>query len=339
MAARFDTRRIIAMAAVAAAVSCGLASPGRADLQICSRMSYVVEAAVGVEDKGAVATRGWFRVDPGQCRNIAKGAIEADTLYVHAQALAVYGASPLPQGGHADLCVSNEVFTIASARTCGRPGQRLVRFTAVRPSASEQGNLTAYLAEDAEYTDEQARDAGIQRLLVIAGYDASPIDGIRGSRTDAAMNQFIQDNKLGDGAAGRPDLFDTLIAAAQKPTGTGLVWCNDTAHVVMAALGIEDKGTVTTRGWYRIEAGKCLHPDLYGRPRRLYSFAEAVGGGGLPLRSADRPLTWGGETILCTRTVKFELADHKDCAGKGLNASGFASVELAGDSGTTLRFK
>src|SRR6185295_14989364 len=97
--------------------------------------------------------------------------------------------------------------------------QQLTRFTAVKPSETDKG-LTAYLAEDAEYTDEQARDAGIQRLLVIAGYDA-----IRGAKTDLALAQFIADNKLENTAAGRGDFFDLLIAAAQKPDGTGFAWC------------------------------------------------------------------------------------------------------------------
>ena len=48
----------------------------------------------------------------------------------------------------------------------------------------------------------------------------------------------------------------------------------------MAALGIEDKGVVTTRGWYRVEPGKCLRPEVRGPQRRLYSFAEAVGADG-----------------------------------------------------------
>ena len=104
---------------------------------------------------------------------------------------------------------------------CNRPGQELVRFTAVKPNETEKG-LTAYLAEDAEYTDEQARDAAIQRLLVIAGYDANPIDGIRGSKTDAALAQFIADNRLENTAAGRSDFFDVLMAAAQKPDGSEL---------------------------------------------------------------------------------------------------------------------
>jgi uncharacterized membrane protein len=110
----------------------------------------------------------------------------------------------------------------------------------------------------------------------------------------------------------------------------------------MAALGVEEQGTVVTRGWYRVAPGKCLRPDLTGKPRRLYSFGEAVGADGVAIKGSDRAISqsvsWGGATILCTRNVKFELNDHKDCAGAGLNASGFATVELSG-AGTTVQFR
>ena len=131
----------------------------RADLQLCNRMSYVVETAIGIEDKGSAATRGWFRIDPGQCRVVLQGEVQAESLYVHARALPVYGASPMPQGGHADLCVGNDNFILAGARACtAKTGQKLARFTAIKPSETEKG-LTAYLAEEAEYSDDQARDA------------------------------------------------------------------------------------------------------------------------------------------------------------------------------------
>jgi uncharacterized membrane protein len=273
---------------------------------------------------------------------VLQGTPPGETLYVHARALAIYGGSPLPQQGDADFCIAPDSFVLAHARACQRANQRLARFTAVKPSETEKG-LTAYLAEEAEYTDEQARDAAIQRLLVIAGYDATPIDGIRGTKTDVALAQFIADNKLDNVAAGRSDFFDILIAAAQKPDGAGFAWCNDTSNPVLAALGVEDKGAVVTRGWYRVESGKCLRPDLGGTPRRLYSFGEAIGADGQPIKPAERPtsqaISWGGSSILCTRDVKFELSDHQDCAGKGLTATGFASVELAGSGGTVVRFK
>jgi uncharacterized membrane protein len=313
-----------------------LSAPALADFKICNRMSYVVEAAIGIEDGATVATRGWFRIDPGQCRDMVQGTLQFDHLYVHSRTLSVYGASPLPQTSHANLCVTPGNFVIAGARTC-RSGQQLAGFTEVKPSATESG-LAAYLAEDAEYDDEQARDAGIQRLLTIAGYDATPIDGVRGAKTDAALTQFLQDNKLPATSAARADFFDTLLGAAQQP-GSGFAWCNDTGETVMAALGSEERGLIVTRGWYRVEPGKCVRPDVKGQPRRLYSCGEAVDGSGQPLKRGDKPLNWGGDTNLCTREFKFELSDHKDCAANGLAAAGFATVDLSGHSGITVRFK
>jgi uncharacterized membrane protein len=334
MAARITTYFAVTAAFIA------LNAPARADLLLCSRMSYVMEAAIAIEDKGVAATRGWFRLDPGQCRTVLQGEPPGDGLYIHARALAVYGGAPLPQQGHTDFCVAAGNFVLAAAHRCARTSQTLARFTAVRPNQTEKG-LTAYLAEEAEYTDEQARDAGIQRLLVIAGYDANPIDGIRGAKTDAALVQFFADNKLENTAAGRSDFFDILIAAAQRPEGAGFAWCNETAHAVMAAIGIEDNGVVTTRGWYRIAPGKCLRPELSGRPHRIFSFAEAIGpdGHGLRQKKAGQAVFWGGETILCTRNVKFELSDHKDCAGQGLSSAGFASIDLSGGSQATVKLK
>jgi uncharacterized membrane protein len=320
--------------AVAVIVS---ASPVRADLKLCNRLSYAVETAIAIEDKGAGATRGWFRIDPGQCRNVVQGSIEAEHLYVHARALSLYGPSPLPQTGHTDLCVAHGNFVIAGARVC-RPGQQLARFTAIKPAESEDG-LIAKLAEEADYTDDQARLAGIQRLLVVAGYDANPIDGLLGPRTDAALGQFLKDRNLPSEAANGAGFFDVLIDAAQRPATTGFSWCNDTGHAVMAALGVEEKSAVVTRGWYRVEPGKCLRPEVRGHPRRLYSFAEAVGADGQPIRQGDKSLAWGGDTMLCTQEVKFELSEHRDCAVAGLTAAGFGLVDLAGRAGATVRFR
>lgn len=313
-----------------------LADVARADLQLCNRMSYVVEAAFGIEDRNVAATRGWFRLDPGQCRAILQGALPAGQLYVHARVPALYGPSPLPLTGQAEFCVGQDNFTIAGARNC-RAGQATAPFTAVQPVDTEQGS-TVTLAEEAGYDDMQARDAGIQRLLVVAGYDAAPIDGIRGAKTDAALVQFLHENKLTSTAAARSDFFDILLAAAQKP-GSGFTWCNDTSYTVMASLGIEDKNAVVTRGWYRVEPGKCLRPDVSGNPRRLFSFGEAVDGNGNSIRTGDKPLVWGGGSMLCTRPIKFELHDHNDCLGRGLTTSGFAAIDFTGRTPTTIRFK
>ena len=329
-------KRIPLVPCLAAAALASLTGGARADLQLCNRTSYVVETAIGVEVKQSVATRGWFRVDPGQCRVVMQGNVEADHVYVHARALAAYGASPLAPAGHADLCIADNHFLIPGARRC-EARQRLVRFTEVKPSETESG-LAANLAEEADYSSEQARLAGVQRLLVIAGYDANPIDGIEGRKTESALAQFLKDRGLASEVAGSSGFFDTLISAVAQADGIGFAWCNETAYLVMAALGIEEKEGIVTRGWYRIESGRCLKPELVGKPRRLYSFAEAIDASGKAV-TREKPLAWGGGTMLCTRDFKFEVTDQKDCAGKGLNTTGFAAIDLTGRPGATIRFR
>src|SRR5262249_14523847 len=149
---------------------------------------------------GNATTRGWFRIDPGQCRTVAEGAVSAEHIYVHVRALPVYGSAPLPQAGHADLCISSADFNNTGARVCRTGVPRTARITEIKPSETEKG-LSATLAEEAEYDDEQARLAAIQRLLTMSGYDATPVDGVTGPKTEAAIKQFIADRKLPADAA------------------------------------------------------------------------------------------------------------------------------------------
>jgi len=311
-------------------------SSAQADLKLCNRMSYVIEAAIGIDDKAATATRGWFRIDPAACRVVAQGTLTADRILLNARALGVYGSSPIPQNGSDTLCIAPENFVIAAARQC-RTGQTPAPFTQITPTQAEDGNLVAYLAEDSEYDDEQARLAGIQRLLVIAGYDAAPIDGVDGPKTQGALAAFLKSRGLTPDIVQSPNFFATMIDAVQSPSSTGLTWCNDTPHKVMAAVGTDDGKTVVSRGWYRIDPGKCLHPDVTGQPKRIFSFAEAVDAENRTVKFRDKPLNWGGATPLCTRENKFEISDQADCGTRGLASAGFAAVDMSG-GGKTLRF-
>ena len=126
--------------------------------------------------------------------------------------------------------------------------------------------------------------------------------------------------------------------AVQAPTGPGLTWCNDTRYRVMASIGFEDGKALTTRGWYRIEPGKCLHPDVTGQPRQVFSFAEAVDNDGRTVKLDGKPLNWGGNTMLCSRENQFETNQQRDCEARGFNVTGYAAVDIATDIGRTLRF-
>src|ERR1700753_2853642 len=137
-------------------------APAHADLKLCNHMSYVVEPAIGIDDKAATATRGWFRIDPASCRVVLQGSLTADRILLNARALPVYGSSPIPQNGGDTLCIAPNDFVIAAARQC-RAGQTPAPFTQITPTTADDGNQVAYLAEDADYDDEQARLAARPR--------------------------------------------------------------------------------------------------------------------------------------------------------------------------------
>jgi len=299
-------------------------------------MSYVVEAAIGIDDKAATATRGWFRIDPAACRVVVQGTLTADRILLNARALPVYGSSPIPQNGGDTLCIAPDNFVIAAARQC-RAGQTPAPFTQITPTATDDGNLVAYLAEDSDYDDEQARLAAIQRLLVIAGYDAAPIDGVDGPKTQTALAALLKSRGLAPDIVQSPNFFATMIDAVQAPSPNGLTWCNDTPHKVMAAVATDDGKTVTSRGWYRIDPGKCLRPDVTGQPKQIFSFAEAVDADNRTIKLNDKPLNWGGAKQLCTRESKFEINEQGDCGSRGLAGIGFAPVDMS-SGGKTLRF-
>jgi uncharacterized membrane protein len=335
---RLRSRSRIAAHILGAAIGLVAATAGnnaRADFKLCNRMSYVVEAAIGLDNRNTTATRGWFRIDPAQCRIVLQGEIAAERVLLHARALPVYGASPVPQNGSDNLCIATDNFTIAAARQC-RGAQTAAPFTEIKPTAEADGNMVAYLAEDSEYDDEQARLAGIQRLLVVAGYDAAPIDGVDGPKTQAALTAFLKSQGLGADTPQAPDFFTTMIAKVQSPSATGLTWCNHTPYKVVAAIATDDGKALVSRGWYGIEPGKCLHPDITGQPQKILSFAEAVDADGRAILRNGVPLNWGGPTQLCTRETKFEINEQGDCATRGLAATGFALLDSNG--GRTLRF-
>ncbi len=334
--ARRPLGRRLLLALPAALVSwLASALPAHADFKICNRMSYVVEAAIGIDDRGATATRGWFRLNPAQCQVVGQGAFSVDRILLHARVLPLYGAAPAPQNDTDRLCVADGNFVIAAARDC-RGGQRLAVFTEVKPGTDEEGNSVAYLAEGSEYDDEQARLAGIQRLLAIGGYDIAPIDGVDGPKTQGALGAFLKARGLPPDAVKDDSFFATLTDAVQAPSPTGLTWCNDTPYKVLAAIAIDDGKAVTTRGWYGVAAGKCLHPDLTGQPKQVFSFAEAVNADGRPVKIRDKPLNWGGPRLLCTRDTPFEIAEQGDCSARGLSSTGFAAVDMS-SGGQTLR--
>jgi peptidoglycan hydrolase-like protein with peptidoglycan-binding domain len=52
---------------------------------------------------------------------------------------------------------------------------------------------------------------------VIAGYDAAPIDGVDGPKTQGALSAFLKSRGLSTEAVQSQGFFTTMIDAVQKP--------------------------------------------------------------------------------------------------------------------------
>lgn len=110
--------------AIATALVMLAAAPAHAELTLCNRTSYRMDAAIALEKRANVVTRGWFAVDPGQCKQVVEGALDAEMVYVHTRTPPVYGSAPAPQDGNANFCIREGTFEIANARGC--PGKSVV---------------------------------------------------------------------------------------------------------------------------------------------------------------------------------------------------------------------
>ena len=193
---------------------CWRRRPAQAELTLCNRTSYRMEAAIGLEKRANVETRGWFRIDPGACRQVVDGPLDVDMVYVHARTPSVYGSAPLPQNGNADFCIRDGDFDHCQRpRLSAQPAGAFHRGAAVRfaERADGQSRRRSRLRRRAGAARRHPAPAGDRRLR------RQP-DRRRRGRQDASRDR---DNSSPT-ASCRPTrsasrtFFDTLIAARQS---------------------------------------------------------------------------------------------------------------------------
>ena len=137
---------------------------------------------------------------PANAARRLTGTLEADMVYLHTRTPLVYGSCSAAARTDKPTSASATVTSIFPMPGAARQASRHI---SARPSLRSPKGPVVNLAEEADYDDVQARLAGIQRLLVIAGYDANPIDGVQGTKTQAAITKFLKDRKLAADAATR----------------------------------------------------------------------------------------------------------------------------------------
>ncbi|MEM6665495.1 MAG: DUF1036 domain-containing protein [Pseudomonadota bacterium] len=306
-------------------------------LDVCNLSSFVADVALGLETSTGAATKGWYQILPGQCREIMKEEVGATRHLLHIRPLALYGDQPLKEETDRRLCVRADDFVIAGATECAREGQVMADFVAIEP-LMKSGRRQASIDETASYDREKAEVAGLQRLLMRAGFDVGTIDGLSGSRTAAAIESFSRETGFE-----ASDYSGITIALTEKLANRGTAdlpqFCNNSLTRVMMAIGEERDGGITSRGWFEIAPNRCVSP-LTGRAaeRSVYTFAEAVDQSGIGLLVAGKPVLWGGDTMLCTNNLEFEISRHGNCEARGLQSRPFRKWTPPGDAPLVVQF-
>jgi uncharacterized membrane protein len=299
------------------------------DYTFCNRTSYAVSVAVGIRNGGLLATRGWWSVPAGECRVVIKGELKQPTFYTFARSSFAHAGPIRTWGGAQMLCTGKGTFQATSdgSDQCG-PGYEAQGFARVDTEGKTAWTTT--LAEQPGYRSlEQARVAGLQRLLADLGRFEGTIDGVAGPKFNESLGQVR--SALGVPSGDATGLYNKLLAEASKnQAAAGLTFCNRTQDIIWSALGLEAQGKKRSMGWWRLQPGQC-EKVIKDRLVERYVYAFAA---------ADRPggasETWGGPKQFCTRDASFEINGVADCAGG--KTTGFLEIDTGGRGGLTFEF-
>ena len=308
-----------------------LARKATTDYTFCNKTSYATSIAVGIRNGGLWLTRGWWTVIAGECKVVIKGTLTQPTYYIFARSSFAHSGAVRTWGGTQTLCIGNGAFQATSdgSDECSAAyePQGFARVDTEGKSA-----WTTMLSESpAIKSMDQARVAGLQRLLYDLGRFEGPIDGVANAKFTAALTAAR--TELAAPAGDSAGLYTKLLAEATKAQATaGLTFCNRTQDVIWTALGQDYQSKKESKGWWRLQPGQCakvIKDRLEDRTMFGFGIADRLEG------AAE---TWGGTEQFCTRDSSFEIEDTKDCSGRGFASTGFMKIETAGRPGLTFEF-
>jgi uncharacterized membrane protein len=245
-----------------------LALPARAQgeggWQLCNRTSFIIETAVGRTVGTGVSVDGWTKLPPGTCETALPGPLTPGIHYLYGRGSSAHQGGGREWGGRHELCVDpTGGFSLESPPDCAAMGLEAQGFRPVNITAA---TWTNNFTEIEEWSLENARNAGLQRLLDEAGVVSGNIDGHIGSRTRAAINDFLRLKGLPANTSDA-DLIDYLEQAAEERSrAVGFTLCNRTKNRIWSAIARRSTEGWESRGWWRIEAGGCAR--VIDRPLR-----------------------------------------------------------------------
>jgi uncharacterized membrane protein len=304
------------------------------DYEFCNRTSYVLSVAVGIKNGAITTTRGWWPLNPGDCRVFIKGPLTSSEYFSHAKTSFVHMGSIRAWAGKHKLCAGKGTFqaTTSDNLPCG-PGYSHLDFALVN-TGGKPGWRTTLAESEQIKTLEQARVAGLQRLLSDVGLFEGAIDGVGGPKLNEAFTRAR--NVLGVSSGDQSVLQARLVAEANRiQQSSGLTLCNRSSEVLFTAYGREINGKKESSGWYVLLPGECekVVKDPLNE-QHVYGFATVD----KPQPDAPVGANWRGAHLFCTKDGEFDFEDSANCETNGFVLTGFSQADTEGRPGHVIEF-
>lgn len=313
----------------------GAADRAEAKYSLCNKSSYALSASIGYVDGDRLATRGWWRLRPGQCKVVLTERTNPGRYFVYAEAIPGHKGPLRTWSGETALCVENfGFFNLRNQEVCHGDPLSQRKFFDVDVTEDAAGNWQTDFAEASNFTVYSAEVAGVQRLLSDIGKEIGRVDGAMGRSTQSALNAYRKEKGLTDATSIDDDLIDALIEDANaREAKLGFFYCNKTDDPVWAAIAEPDEGEVyLSKGWWKLDPGACskiLKGELQHDHYYVYGAIEKAGN--------EAKLTEGDKSF-CVNAVMFSSRTDLSCADQDLDETSFRRVDVGGSPSATFEF-
>ncbi len=302
----------------------------RAATRFCNETSHILKLAVAFQHGLISNSEGWFHLKPGACTSLLHDAPQTAELFLHAVSDPVHAGDVITYEGTERFCVqpTGMDFQIEGRRDCRKRGFMTGDFAII----DRNDRASVVRLSEHESFGTRALRAGIQRLLQDIGYDIGVIDGYNGISTRTAIADVQKQYNLATNMRSGV-LFDKIYDIAEtRRAKRGLHFCNNTPHMVWAAIGMVHEQGFQSRGWIRIPAQKCMQAINEDLTERYYfTYAEAVDEAGNILVQNGKVKNWGGDVFMCVKSTRFDIIDHDACTAQGLDRAGFRRIDTGAD--------
>ncbi len=326
-------RLLLCLAVVFAAFAAN--SGAEAKYSLCNKTSYALSASIGYVDGDRLATRGWWRLRPGECKVVLTETTNPGRYFVYAEAIPGHRGQLRTWSGDTPLCVENSgFFNLRNQEVCRDDPSKQRAFFDVEVTPAAGGSWQTDFAEASNFTVYSAEVAGVQRLLQDVGEDIKSIDGTLGRDTQRILAGYRKAKNLPEGATVDDQLIDALIDDANaREAKLGFFFCNKAEAAVWSAIAEPEKDNAyVSRGWWRLEPGECAKVTK-GELKQNHFYVYGVIEDG-----RDERRLAGGEKAFCVNAVKFEISNELTCADQEFDEAVFKRIDIGSAPSATYDF-